>query len=181
MPTRVVYYAAMSLDGRISGPDHDLSFLKTLTGKENDYEEFYADVDSLIMGARTWDFMVKHGSWPYAGKPTWIVTHAEHLDQIEGAEPVERFAGDLADLVRLICERLKLTWLVGGGDLAGQLLAADLLDELILTVAPALVGAGPALADGEFPLRRFTLTELERFGDDGVQLRYERSLDVGAE
>ncbi len=175
MPTRVVYYAAMSLDGRISGPDHDLSFLQTLDGG-NDYEVFYADVDSLIMGARTWDFMVKHGSWPYAGKPTWIVTHAEELAEVPGAEPVERFAGDVAELVRLIGERgLKLTWLVGGGDLAGQFLAADLLDELILTIAPALVGAGPALADGEFPPQRFRLAEHAQFGENGVRLRYERS------
>ena len=85
------------------------------------------------------------------------------------------FAGDVAELVRLIESReLKRTWLVGGGDVAGQLLAADLLDELILTVALALVGAGPALADGAFPLRRFTLTWMERFGDDGVRLHYER-------
>ena len=128
------------------------------------------------MGARTWDFMVAHGSWPYAGKPTWIVTHAEELAPLEGAEPVESFGGDAAELVRLIEARgLKRTWLVGGGDVAGQLLAADLLDELILTLAPALVGVGPALADGEFPLRRFDLTRLERFGDDGVRLHYGRS------
>ena len=172
----IVYFAALSLDGRIAGPDHDLSFLRLLKGAENDYEVFYADVDSLILGARTWDFMVDHGSWPYAGKPTWIVTHAEQLAELPSAEPVEPFAGDLAALVRLIDERgLKRTWLVGGGDLAGQLLAADLLDELILTIAPTFVGAGPALADGEFALREFTLTELSRFGDDGVRLRYERS------
>jgi riboflavin biosynthesis pyrimidine reductase len=89
---------------------------------------------------------------------------------------VETFAGDLGELVRRIGERgHERTWLVGGGDLAGQLLEADLLDELILTVAPTLVGRGPALADGEFPLRRFTLVELERFGDNGVRLRYERA------
>ena len=173
----IVYYAAMSLDGRIAGPEHDLSFLQTLDGG-NDYEDFYADVDSLIMGARTWDFMVDHGSWPYAGKPTWIVTHAEELAELLGAEPVEAFAGDMAELAQLIGERgLTRTWLVGGGYLAGQLLAADLLDELILTVAPTFVGAGPALADGNFPLREFTLTELARFGDDGVRLRYERVRD----
>jgi dihydrofolate reductase len=171
----VTYYAALSLDGRIAGVDHDLAFLKTLTGAENDYEIFYADVDSLILGARTWDFMVAHGSWPYAGKPTWIVTHAKELAELPGAEPVESFAGEAAELVRLIDARgLKRTWLVGGGDVAGQLLAEDLLDELILTIAPALVGRGPALADGDFPLRRFELTRLERFGDDGVRLHYER-------
>ena len=171
----VVYFAALSIDGRIAGPEHELAFLQTLTGAENDYLDFYADVDSLVMGARTWEFMVAHGSWPYAGKPTWIVTHAGELAPLEGAEPVERWSGDLAELVRLIGGRgHRRTWLVGGGDLAGQLLAADLLDELILTVAPTLLGRGPALADGEFPLRRFRLTGLERFGDDGARLRYER-------
>ena len=54
------------------------------------------------------------------------------------------------------------------------MLAADLLDELVLSVAPTLVGRGPALADGEFPLREFELVELERLGDNGVRLRYER-------
>jgi dihydrofolate reductase len=172
----IVYYAAMSLDGRIAGPDHDLSFLKTLDGG-NDYLTFYEGVDSLVMGARTWDFMVLHGSWPYGDKPTWIVTHADELDVVgafEGAV-LETFAGDVTELVDRIGERgYERTWLVGGGELAGQFLAADRLDELILTVAPTLVGRGPALADGEFALPRFTLAEVERYGDDGVRTRYER-------
>lgn len=173
----IVYYAAMSLDGRISGPDHDLSFLQTLDGG-NDYEAFYADVDSLILGARTWDFLVRHGSWPYGGKPTWIVTHAEQLAELEGADPVERFAGEVGELARLIEARgLRRTWLVGGGDLAGQMLAADLIDELILTIAPTLVGRGPALAEGELPLRRFRLAEQAPFGENGVRLSYARDFE----
>lgn len=77
--------------------------------------------------------------------------------------------------MRLIGERgLERTWLVGGGDLAGQFLAANLLDELILTVAPALLGVCLALADGEFPARRFRLAELAPSGENGVRVRYER-------
>ena len=175
MATRVVYFAACSLDGRIAGPEHDLAFLQTLTGAENDYEVFFADVDSLVLGAETWRFLVRHGSWPYGDRPTWIVTHAEALEELEGTDAVERYTGDLGELVRLIGERGHVrTWLVGGGSLAGQLLDLDLLDELVLTVAPTFVGRGPTLADGEFPLRRFRLTELARFGDDGVRLRYDR-------
>lgn len=175
MAPHLVYFAALSLDGRIAGPDHDLAFLKTLEGAENDYETFFAGVDSLVLGARTWEFMVQHGSWPYGDKPTWIVTHARRLAPLDGAV-VENFSGELAELVLLLGERgLERTWLVGGGDLAGQLLAADLLDELILTIAPTLVGRGPALADGELALRRFRLLELGRFGDDGVRLRYVRA------
>ena len=179
MATRVVYYAASSLDGRIAGPDRDLAFLKTLTGAENDYEEFFADVDSLVLGAETWRFMVDHGSWPYGDTPTWIVTHADALEPLDGTEAVERFSGEIAELIQAIGERgLSRTWLVGGGSVAGQLLDRDLVDELVLTVAPTFVGEGPTLADGAFPLRRFRLTELARFGDDGVRLRYERARDA---
>jgi len=96
----IVYDAAMSIDGRIAGPDHDLSFLQTLGGgpESGDDVAFYAGVDSLVLGAGTWEFMVRHGSWPYAGNPTWVVTHAETLAQLPGAEPVERLPGDLAEL-----------------------------------------------------------------------------------
>ena len=176
MRPRVVYYAALSLDGRIAGEGHDLRFLETLEGgPAGDYEQFVAGVDSLVMGAGTWQFMVGHGSWPYRTTPSWVVTHADRLEPLEGAEAVERFAGDVHELVRLIDERgLSRTWLVGGGHLAGQFLAADLLDELVLTVAPTFVGRGPALADGDFSLRRFRLVELDRFGADGARLRYER-------
>jgi dihydrofolate reductase len=178
--TRVVYYAASSIDGRIATPERDLAYLQTLEGgPEGDYDDFYAGVDSLVMGAETWRFMVDHGSWPYGGKPTWVVTHAESLEEIPGAEPLERYDGDLGELVRLIGERgLERTWLVGGGSLAGQLLAADLLDEVILTVAPTFVGRGPTLADGEFPLRRFALTEVSRWSANGARLVYTRERET---
>jgi riboflavin biosynthesis pyrimidine reductase len=89
---------------------------------------------------------------------------------------IETYAGDVVELVRRIGDRgYTHTWLLGGGDLAGQFLAADLLDELILTVAPTFVGQGPALADGEFPLRRFALTEVGQWSENGARLRYERA------
>ena len=72
-----------ALDGRIAGEGHDLSFLQTLTGAENDDDQvFYADVDSLIMGARTWDFMVAHGSWPVRGQ-TDVDRHARGRSSAE--------------------------------------------------------------------------------------------------
>ena len=175
----IVYYAALSLDGRIAGPDHDLSFLQTLSrGPEGDYERFYQDVDSLIMGGGTWEFMVRHGSWPYSDKPTWLVSRSHAPDELPDAGPLETFAGDLRELVGLIESRgFTRTWLIGGGDLAGQLLEADLLDELILTFAPTMVGRGPALADGGFPLRRFRPVEVAPFGETGARLRYVRDRD----
>ena len=177
---RVVYYVAASLDGRIAGPGHDLAFLETLAteGGDHGYAEFLAGVDGLAVGASTWDFMTGH-PWSYGDRPVWVVTHRD-VQGIEGAD-ARHFAGDVADLVpELKAAGLERVWLIGGGDLAGQFLAADRLDELILTLAPTFVGRGPALADGELPLRRFRLLAVERAEDtEGVSLRYERdrSLD----
>lgn len=53
------------------------------------------------------------------------------------------------------------TRLLGGDDVAAQFLAADLLDGLILGIAPGLVGSGPSLADGRLPLRRFALKDVQ--------------------
>ena len=176
---QIVYYAAASLDGRIAGPDHDLAFLQTLSGGPSGYgyDEFIAGVDGLVVGASSWDFM-KDYSWTYGDRPVWILTHRENVPAVEGAD-MHVFSGEVADLVReLEAAGLERVWVIGGGNVVGQLLAVDRLDELIITLAPTFVGRGPALADGEFPLRRFRLVGVEhREGDDGVTLRYERDAE----
>jgi dihydrofolate reductase len=174
---RVAYYVAMSLDGRIAGPAHDLSFLQTLEGGPEGYgyDEFIAGIDGLVVGASSWDFM-KDYPWTYGERPMWILTHREEVPTVEGAD-LRVFSGAVGGLVaELEAAGLEHVWVIGGGNVAGQFLAIDRLDELIVTVAPTFLGRGPALADGAFPLRRFTLTAVERRnGDDGVQLRYERA------
>ncbi|MGH3038404.1 MAG: dihydrofolate reductase family protein [Gaiellaceae bacterium] len=174
---QIVYYAAASLDGRIAGPEHDLAFLQTLPGGPSGYgyDEFIAGVDGLVVGASSWDVM-KDYPWTYGERPVWVVTHREDVPAVEGAD-MHVVSGDVAELVReLESAGLERVWVIGGGNVIGQFLAADRLDEVILTVAPTFVGRGPALADGEFPLRRFRLVGVaQREGDDGVTLRYERN------
>ena len=174
---RTAYYVAMSLDGRIAGPEHDLSFLQTLAGGPEGYgyDEFIAGIDGLVVGASSWDFM-KDYPWTYGDRPVWVLTHREEVPAVEGAE-LHVFSGEVVDLVSELEEAgLQRVWVIGGGNVVGQFLAADRLDELIVTLAPTFVGRGPSLADGEFPLRRFHLVRVERAeGDDGVTLRYERA------
>jgi dihydrofolate reductase len=173
---RTAYYVAMSLDGRIAGPEHDLSFLQTLAGGPGGYgyDEFLSGVDGLVVGASSWDFMKDH-PWTYGERPIWVLTHREEVPAVEGAE-MHLFSGEVGDLVRELEEAgLQRVWVIGGGNVVGQFLAADRLDELIVTLAPTFVGRGPSLADGEFPMRRFHLVRVDRAeGDDGVTLRYER-------
>ena len=174
---RIAYYVAMSLDGRIAGPEHDLSFLQTLAQGPGGYgyDEFIAGIDGLVVGASSWDFM-KDYAWTYGERPVWVLTHCDEIQAVEGAD-MHVFSGDVGKLIaELEGAGLEHVWVIGGGNVVGQFLAADRLDELIVTVAPTFLGRGPALADGEFPLRRFRLVRVDRAeGEDGVQLRYERA------
>jgi dihydrofolate reductase len=180
----VTYFGAVSLDGRLAGPGDDLAFLDLFEGTFPDgpyhMEIVIAGFDSLVMGATTFRVIREriaaglHPTWPYGDRPAWVATHAPELPHVPDAPDLRPFAGDVRQLVAQIDPGLTRTWLVGGGDLAGQFLAADLVDKIILGIAPALLGRGPALAEGTFPLRAFHLADLQRSGS-AVALRYERA------
>jgi dihydrofolate reductase len=163
----VTCFAGAGLDGRLAGPDDDLAFLDLFEGTFPDgpyhMETVIAGFDSLVMGAVTFRVIRDriatglHPTWPYGGRPAWVATHAPELPPVPDAPELRTFAGDVRQLV-----------------LAGQFLAADLIDEIILGIAPALLGRGPALAEGSFPLRAFRLADVQRSGS-AVALRYERA------
>jgi dihydrofolate reductase len=143
------YLVASSLDGYIATEDHDLSWLLTMPGGDdeaNPYGAFIKDVGAVAMGASTYEWILRHdeGPWPYA-QPTWVFTHRA-LPVREGgdlrftAAPVEEVHADM-----LTAAAGKNVWLVGGGELVGQFLDADLLDELIVSITPVLLGRGAPL------------------------------------
>ena len=179
MPTTFVYYVATSLDGRIAGPDHNLDFLDSLEGEQgepDDFASFESTLTGLVMGARTWEFLVGYGSWPHGALPVWVVTHAPDVDRLEGAD-LQLHTGPIGGLVSALRDAdLGRIWIVGGGALAAQFVEVGALDEVVLTIAPRAVGVGPALFDSEALLSGadFGLSELRRYGTDGVRAVYRR-------
>jgi riboflavin biosynthesis pyrimidine reductase len=173
----VIWYTAMSMDGRIAGPDDDLSFLSHIKGDEEDagseFASFMSSIDGVIIGGSTMRWLLAHGeSLPASGKPVWLVTRSSSLAAQVSAlatdeTPVHVVSGPLDPVVTAIadsgCSRL---WVCGGGDVAGQLLAIDRIDEVVLTVAPVALGSGPALFDGgSLPDHEFTLQECRPYGN----------------
>jgi dihydrofolate reductase len=150
------YLVASSLDGFIATEDHDLSWLLSMPGGDdeaNPYEAFIGDVGAVTMGAATYEWVHAHesGRWPYT-QPTWVFTHRE-LPPMQSGDisftdaPVPEVH---ATMVEAAAGRN--VWVVGGGELAGQFLDHDLLDEIIVSVAPVLLGGGFPL----LPRRRTT-------------------------
>jgi dihydrofolate reductase len=174
--TQTQYFVAQSLDGFIADRDHGIDWLTAFDGTpgiSEHYEAFIADVGALAMGARTYEFLLRHGGpWPYGERPSWVFTHRT-LPGIEGADI--RFCAE--DAARehphmLAAAGGKNLWLVGGGALAAQLLRRALVDELWLTVIPVVLGGGvPSF--GEATLPEMTLTHVTRFERGLVELRYQ--------
>lgn len=145
------YFVASSIDGFIAAPGDDLSWLLQLDGgiedDTNPYEAFIADVGALAMGATTYEWILRHApdDWPYMDLPAWVFTHRE-LEPVPGAaltftaQPVGKVH---AAMVGAAGDRN--VWLVGGGELVGEFLDADLLDEIWLSLAPVVLGSGAPL------------------------------------
>ncbi|ADT97037.1 MULTISPECIES: dihydrofolate reductase family protein [Mycolicibacterium] len=141
-----IYYTASSLDGYIVD-DH--GSLDWLTSRAIDadgpfgIEPFMADIGSLVMGADTYEWILRNhpGEWMYT-QPSWVVTHRP--DIVAADHPVRTFAGDVVDLHPTLLDAAagRNVWVVGGGDLARQFAAAGLIDEMIVSYAPCTLGAG---------------------------------------
>jgi dihydrofolate reductase len=124
------------------------------------YETFVAEVGAGAMGATTYEWILEHGNgWPYEF-PCWVFTHRD----LPATADVTFAEGDVAAVHRQMLDAAagRNVWIVGGGDLAGQFADAGLLDEVIVFIAPATLGAGAPLLPRRLELN---LEETARSGD----------------
>ncbi len=152
--TSTIYLTATSLDGFIATEDNNLDWLLQLEGSDlddaadgNPYHAFIENVGALAMGATTYEWILAHdhGPWPYPGRSTWVFTHRDLPVREDAA--VTFTADDVASVHARMVEQAagRDVWLVGGGDLVGQFLDRDLLDEIWVSIAPLVLGKGAPL------------------------------------
>lgn len=108
-----------------------------------------------------------HG-WPHGDLPTWLITHDTGLAERVGttAAPLHARSGEVQPVLdEMERDGRTIVWLCGGGNLAGQVLAAGGIDTVVATIAPTVLGEGPALFDAAgLPANQFELTEHRRSG-----------------
>ncbi|MFG1934111.1 dihydrofolate reductase family protein [Mycobacterium sp. NPDC048908] len=141
-----VYFTASSLDGYIVDEADSLDWLTSRAvdaGGPFGYEAFIKNVGALVMGSATYEWVKNNhpGDWMYE-QPSWVLTRRPQI--IAEEHPVKVFDGDVAQLHPALVSAAagKDVWVVGGGDTAAQFVAADLIDEMIVTYAPCSLGAG---------------------------------------
>lgn len=173
----ITLYIAASLDGYIADAGGGVGWLPSgdggSGGDDYGYAAFYAGVDAIVMGRRTYDQVRGFGvPWPYAGKPVYVFTNRT---ADEAAPAGVRFLrNDAGAFVRDVAGRYAgIVWLVGGANLAEQFRVAGLIDEYRVFIIPVILGQGvPLSGHGAEPPTALRLVETQAFADGIVMLRY---------
>jgi dihydrofolate reductase len=169
-------FIATSLDGYIAKPNDDLSFLKLVEkeGEDYGYAKFIDTIDTLIIGRKTYDYVVKEiGSSHYDNgqRNVYVITRTQR----PGVGRTNFYTGSLTDLVkRLKAENGKNIYCDGGAEIINELLNHDLIDELIISVIPVLLGMGTRLFKDGRPEQILEFLTAKTFDTGLIQLHYIR-------
>jgi dihydrofolate reductase len=134
-------FIGTSLDGFIARVNGDFDFLPPGGGEPHGYEEFMATVDALVIGRKTFETVLAFATWPYGAKPVFVLSTAALADAPAGAV-VERMSGDPADIAKRLAARGIRHVYVDGGITIQRFLQAGLVQRLIITRVPVLIGTG---------------------------------------
>jgi len=210
---QTVVYVGLTIDGFLARPDGALDFLPTPSDPNEDFgfADFLASVDVVVMGRKTFDqvaaFVNDGVPWPYAGKPVYVVSRTMRQEDIppetlaaarasdENKETkISVSAASPAETLRVVARETRkkkgsrpLRAYVDGGSIVRALLEEDLVDEMVLTTVPVLIGRGAPLFGFDARTNangasknvsedlRWDVAESTRYENDGlVKTRYVR-------
>jgi len=139
---RVSVFIATSVDGFIARPNGDLDWLPAGGGEPHGYNEFIASVDALVIGRKTFEKVLTFEAWPYGDKRV-VVLSSHPVDlSAAGGGVVEQMAGPPAGIVSQLAARGAHHLYVDGGITIQRFLQAGLIQRLIITRVPVLIGDG---------------------------------------
>ncbi|KYG73112.1 dihydrofolate reductase family protein [Roseivirga echinicomitans] len=173
---KISLFIATSLDGYIAKPNDDLSFLKLVEkeGEDYGYEQFTDTIDTLIIGRKTYDYVLKEiGSSHYDNgqRDVYVITRTQR----PSAGRTTFYTGSLTDLVKqLKSENGKNIYCDGGAEVINELLKNDLIDEFIISVVPVLLGNGTRLFKDGRPEQLLEFVTAKTFDTGLIQLHYKR-------
>jgi dihydrofolate reductase len=138
----IVYYVATSLDGFIATPDGGIAWLAPFeaSGEDYGYAAFYASIDALLLGSRTYEQVLTFDPWPYPGKLCWVFSRRPLSPARTEVTVTAQSPRSVAN--ELDARGIRRAWLVGGGELAGAFRAERLISEMIVAIIPLILGAG---------------------------------------
>lgn len=162
---KVILFIASSADNYIAGEDGSIDWL--FHDADYNYKKFFAGVGTVIMGRKTFELSKTFAQNPYPGKKIVVFTRKKGNSDRDA-----EFSDDPVQAVKKLKEQEAMNiWLVGGCEINSILLENDLIDELILSVHPIILGKGIPLFKGA-KQAKMELKRMQEFGSGLVQLHY---------
>jgi dihydrofolate reductase len=158
----VYFYGCITMDGYLADKNYNLDWLyQSGTSEETDYERFYKSMDITIMGKRTYQEIenIENIGNMYGTTTNYVLTHAKSLS-------VEEFIPINCDVVEFVkqIDKDKNIWIVGGNTVLAPLLDNNMVEHMIIQIAPVLLGDGIPLFTQKDALKRFHLEEVKKYG-----------------
>jgi dihydrofolate reductase len=135
-------FIATSLDGFIARPDGALDWLPAAGGEEHGYTEFMATVDAIVIGRNTFEKVLTFGAWPYGTKQVVVLSTRPSEVIPPGDAVCDVMAGTPHEIVARLHERGMTHLYIDGGVTVQRFLEAGLIQRLIITRIPVLLGIG---------------------------------------
>jgi dihydrofolate reductase len=179
---RLSVFCGLSVDGFLARPDDTLDFLDAGGQTPHGFEEFLASVDVIVMGRRTYDVVLKLGGLSLYGKKSVVVLSSRPVEFFSNEDAAaEQMSGEPAEIVAALEARGFRHAYIDGGLTIQRFLAAGLIDRLVLTRVPVLIGKGIPLF-GPVPSDILLHHVETRWYKGGlVQSEYEIGAEGGAE
>ena len=165
-------FIGTSVDGFIARPDGALDFLPEGGGEPHGYNEFFASVDTLVIGRKTFETVLTFPEWPYGDKPV-VVLSSQLLDlsKVRGGK-VEQMQGPPRDIVAKLEERGFRHAYVDGGVTIQRFLREGLIQRLVITRVPVLIGEGIPLFGSLTRDVRLEHVQTQHYASGLVQTEY---------
>ncbi|MDA8099875.1 MAG: dihydrofolate reductase family protein [Nitrospiraceae bacterium] len=167
---KIILYIATSIDGYIARPDGGIDWL--FTDQDYGYREFFSTIDTVVMGRKTYEQALAFGAYPYAGTEGYVYSRTRSGRAGEQARFV---SGDPAALAAQLRARSgKNIWLVGGAKVVEAFMAADLIDDYVISVHPVVLGSGIPLFRPPLTTTWLQFVDVTTFNTGLVQTTYSR-------
>lgn len=167
---KIILFIATSLDGFIAGPNGEIDWL--FDDGDYGYSHFYDSIDTTLMGNETYKQVLTFGDFPYKEKENFVFTRNEKLNDNQFNKYI---SADISGFVKnLKNKKGKDIWLIGGGQINSIILNEDLIDEMIISIHPVLLGNGIPIFSKNAKQKTFRLTNYKQYTSGLTQVSYKK-------
>jgi dihydrofolate reductase len=138
---RASVFVGTSVDGFIARRNGDFDFLPEGGGEPHGYDEFMASVDVLVIGRNTYEKVLRFEQWPYGGKRVVVLSSRSIAPNIHGAV-IEQMSGSPAEITDRLAASGAAHAYIDGGITVQRFIRARLIQRLVITRVPVLIGEG---------------------------------------